>query len=495
MTPVIYPPTIITDFERLCAVYPLIEQMRLEHNRVAELARSDPDKYLKTGKFRTYAKESKSRLKKLLAERNRLVENIRSDNRAIWEGVTDEEALTAIHLDLFGDRETLKNKETEATSPLLDELKALNLDTMPEGLGDDPTEDLTTYTEVDPDSHISKTTDRATFTDLTGDESAYLYYDKGVGHFDGDFEHLLKCLCDEYATPSGGIWVNFWVVANYVGSMDANNNQLLTFFYSSGGGVVIYLREYYSSTGYSDYTYISTDVTYYIELERDEGVGSYGTLYEYICTGDYYDDGGSLVDALSVTLHGKEDFRYIYALQSRTGNPDRVGDGWMELLDLQEAGVTEKTGSDTGSGAESSEETAALSKSEAGSGVEDILGRDLVLGETGTGADSLLALLAAVIAFETGSGVEQSLLSYLLSSSDSGSSVEEAALIAVLVLGDVGTGADVSILPWLKAVFGSDEGSGFDALKVLVGTTGSSSGMRLHGRTGQVRTPSKGVNL
>ena len=459
MNSIIYPPTIKTDFERLCAVYPLIEQMRLEHNGVAELARSDWGKY--AGKFRTYARESKARLKKLLAERNRLIWNIRESNKALFEALPadDEESYLAVCKSVFGDKEELKVQTTKATSPLLDELKALNLDEMPETLGSDPTEDFTSsnwnngVAQSDPNSRLTITANRVTWAGLTSDETCYFYRDAGVDHFSGNFEHLLK-VYDDYGTGSSRVM--FWSLANYVGALDGGQNHIYSFVYYSTA--IMYLRESYDSSSYSDYCSISFDTVYYCEIERDENVGTYGTLYNYVCTGNYYDDGGSLVDTLNVALHVKDDYRYIYAVQSRTG-VTAYRDGYVELLDLQEAGVTPKTGSDSGTGAESSEETAALSKS------------------------------------ETGSGVEQSLLSYLLSSSDSGSGVEVAALIAVLMLGDSGIGSDVSMLPWLEAIFGGDEGSGFDALKALIETTGSGSDIRLHGRTGQVRMPSKGVNL
>ena len=58
---------------------------------------------------------------------------------------------------------------------------------------------------------------------------------------------------------------------------------------------------------------------------------------------------------------------------------------------------------------------------------------------------------------------------------------------------DSGVGSELSVL--LGAIYGIDEGSGGDALKVLLGTAGSSSDMRLYDRTGQVKIPSKGVNL
>jgi len=44
------------------------------------------------------------------------------------------------------------------------------------------TEDLTTYTEVDPNGHIDATAARCTMTGIGHDEDAYRYRDKGVDH-------------------------------------------------------------------------------------------------------------------------------------------------------------------------------------------------------------------------------------------------------------------------------------------------------------------------
>ena len=77
----------------------------------------------------------------------------------------------------------------------------------------------------------------------------------------------------------------------------------------------------------------------------------------------------------------------------------------------------------------------------------------------------------------------------ILVAAEVGSGVEAVTAIAVLISSDGGTGAELSIL--LKAIFSSDEGRGLDALKAMVGASGSD--IRLLGHSRQVGMPSKGV--
>lgn len=342
---VTYPRTIRTDFDKLCAIYSLIEQMRLEHNKVAEIARNNPEKYLKSGKFKVYAKESKQRVKWLLHERNNLIEKIRWANYTLeeWRGINklSQEEQDAIYIQLFGDRAKLRSQKTRATSLLLNELKAINLDAIDvvPVSNPDPTEDLTTYTEVDPLSHISKTASRVTFTTLSRDEHTYLYKDFGANHFDGDFEHLFKSLIDD---NSGGADAAY-ALANIVGAIDeiyAGDGLFSTWYCVDVSHPRNYLIESDGGTQYSDYTTVemNRDILYYVEFERVESIGTYGTIYAYICTGNYYDDGGTLIDSTSITLHtSKKDFRYLYAIVSRDANSSNWNTGYNEDIDLQEA--------------------------------------------------------------------------------------------------------------------------------------------------------------
>ena len=120
MADITYPTALKTDYEKLGAVYSLIEQMRLEHNRQGAKARSNREKY--SGKIATYAESSKNLLKPL-AERNII------KSRILEATYTDEqrrkltlEELAAAQSQMFGDKEKLRKKHTQATSPVLDNI-------------------------------------------------------------------------------------------------------------------------------------------------------------------------------------------------------------------------------------------------------------------------------------------------------------------------------------------------------------------------------------
>lgn len=198
---------------------------------------------------------------------------------------------------------------------------------------DDPIEDWTTYTEVDPNSHISKTSSVITFTDLTRGETAYVYSDKGAAHFDGDFEHLVDT--KQTAHSDSGIFV-CWALANDLNDyyhLIANNNSaiivrlsnattVMTIYEIKGGGV----------TGSGNYTF-AEGTRDYLKIKRDEAVGTYGTVYCYI-----YSDAArtSLLATLSVTLTEKQDFRYVYGVNTYNDGNAYTVNGDVSNLDLQE---------------------------------------------------------------------------------------------------------------------------------------------------------------
>jgi len=112
-----YPAETTTDSQKLECVYSLIEQMRLEHNRQVGIAQSNPEKYINSGVFKTYADLSKAKLKKLLAERNELMEKIRLARytKKEWSRLLEGE-LDEAYLELYGDKAQLKTLSTKATS-------------------------------------------------------------------------------------------------------------------------------------------------------------------------------------------------------------------------------------------------------------------------------------------------------------------------------------------------------------------------------------------
>jgi hypothetical protein len=460
MNSVTYPEQLNADKAKLFACYSLVQQALDEHNSKLELAKQ-------LGVYPAYWAEFKKHLKPLLAERNRLRENIRVEwcqqNNVNWKELNEDE-LDAAYLEMYGNKEQEKVKPTNATSSLLDNLKAIDLSKLEKSAIVDPYEDFTGFTKVDPNNEISETATKITFdTFHTGMNDSYYYSDKGANHFDGDFDHLIEHYISACSSDVSAIGV--WTLSNNIddiyGLEQASQSALHFLSVTSSSLNRWRLREQYNGVNNDDsWDGASKDTLYFTEIERDEAVGTYGHLYAYIRTGSHT---GTLQDTLDVTLSAKLDFRYYFGIINNDYFDDTVYQtGYTQNHDLQEGGgVTEKTGSDSGAGADSKASGNPLAT--------------LVKSETGSGSDAII--------------------SSLLEATETGSGVEVATLMAVLISDDAGIGSEFSTLPGLEAVFGGDGGSGLDALKAIIETTGLGSGMRLHGRQGKVRMPSKGVNL
>jgi hypothetical protein len=149
-------------------------------------------------------------------------------------------------------------------------------------------------------------------------------------------------------------------------------------------------------------------------------------------------------------------------------------------IEYSAGGGTAKTSAETGSGAEGLLLNAAAQRTEIAGGI-----------------DARQSLLASLIKSDGGSGVEQSLrTSYVAKlSADIGSGLEIRNLVVRLISGEGGHGVDTGAIPGQKSVIDEDGGLGYDALKVLIETSGAVSDMKLPGRQGHVKIPSKGVSL
>jgi hypothetical protein len=490
MADITYPTTIKTDFEKLCAVYSLVEQMRLEHNRQGEIARGDWGGY--RDKWYLYGLRPErlggnvfwGKMLPLVQEYNRLREEIRkatyTDEQ--WRAFSDEDREVA-SLELYGDRAVEKEKPTEATTALLDELKAVALDSLGGKVTPDPTEDFTTYTEVDPNSKISVTSSKVEFDDLSTGTTAYVRKSFGAEHF-GDFEHLL-----EFGKPDSPVGKYhsglYWAVADDYPtkqSMYDNDNGILIYTWAQGDNLWFIDAE--NST--SDGSNITRQITYYLTVERS------GTTA--ICKIYTDSERTNLHDTLSVTCTTTK-YEYVYA-PANYGHDSYSIYGYVANLDLQE--VAEKTSSDSGSGADaktSGNPEATLIISEAGSGADSKASNNpqaaFSLSEAGSGTETVRD--RTLILSETGSGAESSRREVVWTAVDAGAGVEASVLIPVFFSGDMGLGSELSRV--LKDIRGGDEGGGSDALRALIGTMGAGSDMRLHGRSGKVRMPSKGVNI
>jgi len=202
-------------------------------------------------------------------------------------------------------------------------------------------EDFTTYTETDiPADRVLVAASRVTITALERDEEVHVYKDKGVDHFDGDFEHLATI----YLTSSDDIGQTaFWAMTNAADStgdiVNAGGSYFGVTLYRSGVAYYIYMYEADSGAGYStSWNGAATATAYYLRIKRDESVGTYGTLYcdVYTSEADRTNEENAVAN-LSLTLHtSKKDFRYISPCVGLYVGGDYAQSGYTENLDLQE---------------------------------------------------------------------------------------------------------------------------------------------------------------
>lgn len=343
---IVYPIETKTDKEKLFAIYSLLEQMRLEHNRVAAIARSDWKKY--QGKFQTYAQISKSKFKSLWAEYNKLSESILSKNYTTvqWNVLTPEQRESA-YLELLGDRDTAKTTITKATASALTELKAVDLNKLFDSKGIDPLEDFTSASwnngtpQADPGADLTVEANKVTITTIARRADTFFYSDKGANHFAGDFEHLVEGYIDSGSTiyTHVGIWALSNSTDSWLDIDTANGDAIMVALEDRTTASRVYIYECDSGAAYSAFdTTIPRDTPVFIEVSRDETAGTYGTMYVWACTTAQYDDAGDLVANASLALHtSKKDYRYVYAIMGEITDNANVFTGYMQNLDLQEA--------------------------------------------------------------------------------------------------------------------------------------------------------------
>ena len=175
-------------------------------------------------------------------------------------------------------------------------------------------DDLTDFTAVNVGTVIDVESDNITVTDLTRNASRYVYDDKGVDHYDGDFE--IEFTINVSATDSSCLAMVSGVsnsINDYRGLYlnIATTDLLSADIYQKHFRVVEHAGgSFYCTNASNDFSF---DTQYWCTFERDESVGTYGTAYLKIYTNEAKT---ALFESISLTLHEKNDFRYYYAINS-----------------------------------------------------------------------------------------------------------------------------------------------------------------------------------
>ena len=191
------------------------------------------------------------------------------------------------------------------------------------------TEDFTTYTEEDPNSHITVSADQIHAYSYLN-EDAYVYDDKGIDHF-GDFEHLVDAKGVDQARYER---YTFWLLSNAVddvyGLYLAEETYIQARFWGDATGFTAQLLERYGAFyGADTSTVLSLNTMYYFKIVKS---GTSLTCYIYSEPAR-----ATLVDTLTLTLQADHKLRYIFAFN--TWNSAAEGyesEGYTENLGLQE---------------------------------------------------------------------------------------------------------------------------------------------------------------
>lgn len=196
----------------------------------------------------------------------------------------------------------------------------------------------TEYAETDPNGRITRTASTVTVSDMRRNEDAHVVRDKGVGHFAGDFTHTLKTRLTAWG-PVNGIGF-LWALANSIDDGNNATDRLGVFWFKPnlGGVARIGIINKAGTQDLGDLTDTPTD--FWLEVERDESVGTHGTAYCRI-----YSDAARtmLVDEISVSLTAKDDLRYVYGCASWNSGSNQSISFTVSDLDLNEAAAAAKS--------------------------------------------------------------------------------------------------------------------------------------------------------
>jgi len=197
-------------------------------------------------------------------------------------------------------------------------------------LFDDPTQDFTTWTDVDPNTRHTTTAGKVSGT-IPENEDSYVYNDFGLDHFEGDYEHRFECAMTAGGTGIDGVNVGMWTMAtdidDFANSADAAGVHAN---HHSVSGRRWHLKHRESGVNQDNdntaWTVVQ-DTVYYVTMTR---TGS--TVVAVIDTVDY---GDTNYDTLQIDDDGTAR-RYGYAFQSFNLGTAHTNACTVQNLDLQE---------------------------------------------------------------------------------------------------------------------------------------------------------------
>ncbi len=339
-----YPPSLDTNTERLEAVLSLLDTMRLEYNRVGAVAIADWERH--EGRFATYRRLYAEKTGPLLIEYRTLKLAVRKESfsDSQWRDKSEDEK-DALYDSLYGDKKTLRETPTIATSRLLDELKAVDFLIL-DGGWDDPFEDWSAgageYTESDASNVLNPVAaQQITVVNLTRTSNSSVSKSFGAGHFDTTFSqstastHLISSFGDDFDGANPSIFI--YGVANTATPDDGTDPWIGVRMQDRSGTNLRFRLDIDDGATPVDENDISInhalDTQYFLSIVRDGSGVVVRTFTESTLDNQ--------VDVMTVS-QGDTSFEFMVSGYSRAGSGTQVSNGTINDLDLQQAAVSRR---------------------------------------------------------------------------------------------------------------------------------------------------------
>jgi len=171
-----------------------------------------------------------------------------------------------------------------------------------------PLEDFATYTEVDPNGHISigVPSSLCSVSGLTRNEDAYVYSDKGAAHFSDAFVHYEKVSGLSGVNEGLGLcWALTNSIDDWVGLCNAHDVAIGLYCRAD----ISYFALDNAVTGSQDLSIKLPGTDFYLTIRRSPSTMITCEIYSNV-------ERTSLLDSISVAVGAAQTYRYIFAVNS-----------------------------------------------------------------------------------------------------------------------------------------------------------------------------------
>jgi len=177
--------------------------------------------------------------------------------------------------------------------------------------------DLTTFTETDPNSHLTVTADKASAVAVTRAETVKLVLDGGADNYNG-IELKFDFFNNSSGADDGRQGIGFSDTNASCATWESDSIHLEAVDQGGDGPIMQLMRGPHDAADSNDT--LSENTEYYWTLNR---VSDSDTA-----TAKVYSDSSrtSLIDTLTMTGYGTAKWRYLFAFVSRTGGT--TGHAW-----------------------------------------------------------------------------------------------------------------------------------------------------------------------